>query len=110
MKRRTLVLIILVAAVAMFIALYAVPPPVIVSGPSAPLISTKTTGVVKSVREPGWFSSSQLQRATILLADGSLVEASVLPGCVVRSGESVRVHVLGAAGAEEPAYLVAGPT
>src|SRR4030095_14186308 len=41
---------------------------------AAPL-TEQTTGVVKSLRDPPLFSSSPLQRATVALSDGSLVDA-----------------------------------
>jgi hypothetical protein len=107
MKRHIVILVCSIIALVMglVIAQPMLRPTVVEAGPARPI--SKTTGVVKSFRAAPLISSSPLQRAVVKLADGSEVEASVLPGCVVQSGETVHVHVFGSASSQH-VYVVAG--
>lgn len=69
---------------------------------SRPSVTT-TTGVVKSFVFSFLHPFSR-ESVTVALADGSLVAATVLPGCIVHSGDPVQVHILGPA--DRPLYLV----
>ena len=59
------------------------------------------------LREPTLLSSSRLQRATVLLVDGTSVDASVSPGCVIHAGQTVTIYVLSWSGVSKRAYVVA---
>jgi len=106
MNRRTLVLLLVAVVVGLAVAQYVLPTRIVASGP--PHAATQTTGVLKDLREPGLLSSSALRQATVILADGSSIDAPVIPGCVVHVGESVRVDVLSWNGVGEKAYVVVG--
>ena len=104
--RRRIVIVLIVAGVAgLGLAQYLAPVRI---GPAMQVEAVRTSGVLKDLREPGWLSSSNLKQATVVLADGSTVEASVIPGCDVRTGQSVHVDVLAGGGAGSKAYLVVG--
>lgn len=85
---------------------YMLPLQIVASGPK-PTVK-KTTGILKHLRDPGLLTSSSLRQATVILADGSSIDASVIPGCVVTLDESVRVDVLSWNGVSEKVYVVTG--
>ena len=109
MKRR--VLILLGCSIAAVVLLVLVPsamqPTIVWRGAAQP--TERTTGVVKSLKGPTFLSASKLQRAAVTLSDGSEVEATVLPGCIVHLGDKVHVHVF-AGGSGPNVYVVAGET
>jgi hypothetical protein len=107
MRPRTIVALVVVALIAVLGLAQYLTPVRVVSGPSQ-VVATRTTGLLKELREPSWFSSPSLKRATVMLADGSTVEASVVPGCDVRPGQSVHVDVFGANITSEKSYVVLG--
>ena len=108
MNRRLSIFLGAIVAVVLglIVAQYALQPVVIEAGPAHP--TAQTTGVVKSLAPAPLLSASPLQRATVRLAEGGEVEASVLPGCVVHLGDAVRVHVFGGSGPTEHIYVVVG--
>jgi len=107
MKRYTVILVILAVVIGLAIAAYVSPNRVVVIPGSQPE-TTRTSGVLKDLREPGLFSSSSMRRATVVLANGASVDASVSPACVVHIGQSVQVLVLSWSGESKKAYIVAG--
>jgi hypothetical protein len=108
MHRRTLILVILAVVVGLAVALaqYVQPSRAVVM-PSPQPRATQTSGVIRELREPTFLSSSRLQRATVLLVDGTSVDASVSPGCVIHAGQPVTIYVLSWRGVSKRAYVVA---
>src|SRR5437016_2611315 len=108
MKRlASLLAVVVVVITALYLVQYVYPPSVVEIAPQHP--AAQTTGVVKSLvsKFPPWGSSAQ--RAAVTLRDGSEVEATVVPGCTVRAGDAVRLHVLLSADLSQRAYLIVGP-
>jgi hypothetical protein len=106
MNRRTFVVLVLAVVAGLAIVQYMLPAQIDASGPQPTV--TQTTGILKQLREPGLFSSSSLRQATVTLADGTSIDASVIAGCVVNLDESVRVDVLSWNGVGEKVYVVTG--
>jgi hypothetical protein len=103
MRRRNVIVLVLALAVALGAAQYFAP--ATVSSVVNPTV-TRTTGTLKEVREPSWFSSSRARTATVVLADGTSVDASIIPGCEAQPGEVVRIDVLSTFG--QKTYIVVG--
>ena len=85
MKRLALLLAVVVVVIAaLYLMQYVSPPSVVEIAPQP--ATAETTGVVKSLawRFPPWGSSPQ--RVAVTLRDGSEIEATVVPGCTVRTG------------------------
>ena len=76
---------------------------------AAALRFEETTGVVRSFAETPIASSPSMKWVNVTLADGSVVQAGVTPGCVVHTGDAVRVRSYGTQGFEQRMYLVLGP-
>jgi len=109
MHRRTLILVVVavVVGLAVAVALYVQPSHFVVMPGPQPTV-TETSGVVRQLREPTLFSSPRLLRATVVLVNGTSVDASVSPGCVVQVGQSVKIYVLSWSGMSKTVYIVAG--
>jgi hypothetical protein len=106
MRPRTVAVLIGALVATLGVAQYLVPAQVMLVEEPPPI--TRTTGVLKDIRQASWFSSSRLKQATVVLANGVIVEASVVPGCEARAGEPVRIDVLGV-NVGDKAYVVVGP-
>lgn len=71
--------------------------------------TVQLTGIVKALRAASLFSNSAAKRATVTLADGSQIEATVSPNCPVRPGEAVHILVFGDDSSGRWYYIV-GPS
>lgn len=107
MNRRTVILVIVAVVVGLAVAQYMLPTRVVVLPGPQPVV-TRTSGVVKDLRKPALFSSPSLRQATVVLANGASVDASVSPACEVHVGQSVQIFVLSWSGVSKKAYIVAG--
>jgi hypothetical protein len=109
MNRRIAVVLalVVVSVVALLLTQYSLSTTVVQASPAKSV--GETTGVVKVLRAAALFSRSKAKRATVTLADGSEVEAKVLPECFVQVGETVRIYIVGD-GPSSRLYLVAGPS
>ena len=103
--RRLLILLTIVIAAAV-VAQFAMRPRIVETDRASATV--RTTGIVIVLLPAPWYSTSKLERATVTLSDGGDVEATVLPGCIVKPGDVVLLDVFGI-DASERTYVVLGP-
>lgn len=69
----------------------------------------ETTGVVKELTGRSEGATSTWQSVAVTLADGSVVQAKLLPGCIVFPGDAVQIQSFRRNFFWQRDYLVLGP-
>ena len=102
MKRLVIAAAVVVFAFAVLVLVQYLEP--FIGGPAV----AEATGVVKSVSATPVQSPNTMQPVTVTLSDGSVVEANVIPGCLVAVGDAVRIQSFRRSFGQR-GYLVLGP-